>query len=110
MKPLRALLVEDSDNDAELVLHALRSGGFDPDALRVETPDAMRAALRARRFDVVISDFSLPAFSGFGALEVLHDSGLDLPFLLVSGTIGEEVAVDAMRAGAHDYVMKDRLQ
>ena len=110
MKPLRVLLVEDSDNDAELVLHALRAGGFDPDPLRVETPDAMRAALRARRFDLVISDFSLPAFSGFGALEVLHASGVDLPFLLVSGTIGEEVAVDAMRAGAHDYVMKDRLQ
>jgi diguanylate cyclase (GGDEF)-like protein/PAS domain S-box-containing protein len=110
MKPLRVLLVEDSDNDAELVLQALRGGGFDPESLRVETPEAMRAALRARPFDVVISDFSLPGFSGFGALDVLHASGLDLPFLLVSGTIGEEVAVDAMRAGAHDYVMKDHLQ
>ena len=109
-KPLRVLLVEDSDRDAELVLHALRAGGFEPDATRIESASAMRDALFAGRWDVVISDFSLPAFSGLAALEVLHRTGLDLPFILVSGTVGEEDAVSAMRAGAHDYVMKDRLQ
>jgi diguanylate cyclase (GGDEF)-like protein/PAS domain S-box-containing protein len=109
-RPLRVLLVEDSDADAELVLHGLRAGGFAPDAVCVQSAAAMRDALRERRFDVVISDFSLPSFSGTGALEVLHESGFDLPFILVSGTVGEEVAVDAVRAGAHDYLMKDRLQ
>ena len=109
-RPLQVLLVEDSDADAELLLHALRTGGFDPAFVRVQSAAEMRDVLRTRRWDVVISDYSLPSFSGMGALEVLHESGLDLPFLLVSGTIGEDVAVDAVRAGAHDYLMKDRLQ
>jgi len=110
LKPLRVLLVEDTEDDAVLLLRELRRGGFEPYMVRVQTPPAMRAELLSRPWDVVISDFSLPSFSGLQALEVLQETGLDLPFILVSGTIGEEVAVEAMRAGADDYVMKAQLQ
>jgi two-component system cell cycle sensor histidine kinase/response regulator CckA len=106
---LHVLLVEDSEQDAFLINRALRQGGFDPIVERVETPDAMRAALARQAWDVVISDYKLPRFSGTAALQLLQDSGADLPFILVSGTIGEEIAVAAMKAGAHDYVMKDNL-
>jgi diguanylate cyclase (GGDEF)-like protein len=109
-KPLRVLLVEDSENDALLLLRVLRRGGFEPQFERVETPDAMSAALGAQTWDVVISDDTMPHFSGLSALWVLKQSALDIPFILVSGTIGEEGAVEAMKAGAHDYVMKGHLQ
>ena len=109
-KPLRVLLVEDTEDDAVLLLRELRRGHFEPYVVRVQTPATMKAELLARPWDVVISDFSLPSFSGLEALSVLRDTGLDLPFILVSGTIGEEVAVEAMRAGADDYVMKAQLQ
>ena len=104
------LLVEDTEDDAVLLLRELRHGDFEPYVVRVQTPGAMKAELLARRWDVVISDFSLPSFDGLEALSVLRDTGIDLPFILVSGTIGEEVAVEAMRAGADDYVMKAQLQ
>ena len=110
MKPLRVLLVEDTEDDAVLLLRELRRGGFEPYMVRVQTPLAMRAELLARTWDVVISDFSLPSFTGLEALRVLQETGIDVPFILVSGTIGEEVAVEAMRAGADDYVMKAHLQ
>jgi diguanylate cyclase (GGDEF)-like protein/PAS domain S-box-containing protein len=110
MKPLRVLLVEDAEDDAALLLRELRRGGFEPSMVRVQTAEAMKAELLARPWDVVISDFSLPSFSGLEALAVLQGTGMDVPFLLVSGTIGEEVAVEAMRAGADDYVMKAQLQ
>lgn len=109
-KPLRVLLVEDSENDALLLLRALRHGGFEPQLQRVQTLDEMSARLHSQVWDVVISDYSLPHFSGLAALSTLKDSGLDVPFILVSGTIGEEVAVKAMKAGAHDYVMKGNLE
>jgi two-component system, cell cycle sensor histidine kinase and response regulator CckA len=107
--PLRVLLVEDREDDALLVLGALRRGGFEPDFERVETAAAMRAALANRSFELVLSDFSLPGFSAPAALEVLRGCGLDLPFIIVSGTIDDEGAVDAMRAGAHDYLAKGKL-
>jgi diguanylate cyclase (GGDEF)-like protein/PAS domain S-box-containing protein len=110
MKPLRVLLVEDAEDDAVLLLRELRRGGFESSMVRVYTPQAMKEALLSQPWDVVISDFSLPSFSGLEALRVLQETGLDLPFILVSGTIGEEVAVEAMRAGADDYVMKAQLQ
>ncbi|GEM_PF-5573395 len=106
---LRVLLVEDSEHDAFLIERELHQGGFDPIVERVETSDAMRAALARQVWDVVISDHKLPRFSGMAALQLLRDSGADLPFILVSGTIGEETAVAAMKAGAHDYVMKNAL-
>ena len=109
MTTLRILLVEDSPTDAKLIASELRRAGHVIELERVEEPDAMRTALAARAWDVIISDWSMPRFSGLAALAILKESGLDLPFILVSGTVGEEIAVEAMRAGAHDYVLKDRL-
>ncbi|MGH7823282.1 MAG: response regulator [Candidatus Binatia bacterium] len=107
--PLRVLIVEDSPDDAELVVRALRRGGYDPSCERVYTRETMKAALEGRPWDVVISDYSMPGFDGPAALTLLQEKGLDLPFILVSGTVGEETAVAAMKAGAHDYLMKDNL-
>jgi signal transduction histidine kinase/DNA-binding response OmpR family regulator len=106
---LRVLIVEDSEDDALLLVRALRRGGYDPTFERVETAAAMKAALDQQTWDVVISDYAMPHFSALAALTLLKESGLDLPFIIVSGAIGEETAVAAMRAGAHDYVMKDDL-
>ena len=108
-KPLRCLLVEDSENDAMLLLRQLRSGGYDVTSERVDTAEAMRAALDRHPWDVVLADYKMPHFSGPAALELLKASGKGLPFILVSGSIGEEQAVAAMKAGAHDYIMKDKL-
>ena len=107
--PLRLLLVEDSEDDAELALLELRRAGFVPLATRVESAEAMSTALRAEPWDLILSDYSLPSFSGLAALDLYHESGLDIPFFIVSGTIGEELAVEAMRAGAHDYLLKGNL-
>jgi two-component system, cell cycle sensor histidine kinase and response regulator CckA len=106
---LRILLVEDSEDDAFLLMNALAKGGVQPTLLRVETAQAMQAALDKQEWDVVISDYFMPSFSGPDALGVLKEKGLDLPFLIVSGAVEEETAVLAMRAGAHDYIMKDNL-
>jgi diguanylate cyclase (GGDEF)-like protein/PAS domain S-box-containing protein len=104
--PLRVLIVEDSEDDAALLVRALRLGGYEPDFLRVDTPEAMRSALAGREWDIVIADYTMPRFSGLAALEVTQMSGLDLPFILMSGSIGEDIAVTAMKAGAHDYILK----
>jgi diguanylate cyclase (GGDEF)-like protein len=109
-KPLRALIVEDSENDTELLLRELRRGGYEPVHARVETPETMSVELSARIWDVVFSDFTMPRFNAFGALALLRGSGLDLPFIIVSGTIGEDRAVMAMKAGAHDYILKGNLK
>jgi PAS domain S-box-containing protein len=103
------LLVEDSEDDALLLGLILKQGGYDLTSERVDTPELMRAALGRQGWDVVISDYVMPRFSGLAALRILLERGLDLPFLIVSGHIGEETAVAAMKAGAHDYLMKDRL-
>ena len=109
MTALRVLLVEDSEDDAELVRIALEGGGYDPHLERVETPEAMAAALAAGPWDVVISDHNLPRFDAPAALRLLQEHGLAVPFVIVSGAIGEETAVAAMKAGADDYVMKGNL-
>jgi PAS domain S-box-containing protein len=109
-RPVRVLLVEDHEEDAALVERELKRGGFAPDILRVETAEEMRAALRDRSWDVVVADYNLPRFSALGALELLRETGIDLPFIIVSGGIGEEIAAAAMKAGAHDYLMKDTLR
>ncbi len=108
-KPLKLLLVEDSENDAELIVRAVRRGGYDVGVLRVETKEDMLAALRSRDLDLVICDYSLPQFSAPQALELLRASNTDLPFIIVSGTIGEETAVAALKAGAHDFIIKNNL-
>ena len=107
---LRILIVEDSEDDALLVMRELRNGGYDPVFERVETAEAMVAALGKESWDLVIADYVLPKFSGLDALRTLRETGFDLPFILVSGTIGEETAVEAMKAGAHDYIMKNNLK
>lgn len=108
-KPLRVLLVEDSEDDAALTVRALRRA-FDLSYMRVDTAEAMQRALGTEVWDIVLSDHKMPGFDSFGALRLLRESALDLPFIIVSGTIGEDVAVAAMKAGAHDYLLKGHLQ
>lgn len=108
-RPLRVLIVEDSEDDAELLVYELERGCYVPIYERVDTPAAMNAALDKQQWDIVVADYTLPSFSGPAALNLLKERGLDLPFIIVSGTIGEEIAVAAMKAGAHDYLMKGKL-
>ncbi len=108
--PLRLLLVEDSENDALLLVRELTRAGFEPVVERVETAVAMQAALDRQGWDIVLGDYSMPQFGGAAALALLRERGLDVPFIIVSGTIGEERAVAAMKAGASDYVPKDKLK
>lgn len=107
-RPLRVLIVEDRETDAELLLRELRRGGFVPESQRVDTADAMRVAL-GRSWDIVISDWAMPRFSAMAAFSILRQSGLDVPFIIVSGTVGEETAVAAMKIGVHDFMSKDHL-
>ncbi len=107
---LSVLIIEDSEDDALLLVKQIeRSGEYEVDSERVETEDEMRQALWRKTWDVILSDYKMPQFSAPLALEVLKESGLDLPFIVTSGSIGEELAVAAMKAGSHDYVMKDRM-
>ena len=108
-KPLKVLLIEDSEDDAFLLTRKLKIDGFDPLITRVDNAERMKEEIRRENWDVVISDFALPKFDGLSALRIYNESKLDIPFLIVSGTIGEEVAVNAMKQGAHDYLMKDKL-
>jgi PAS domain S-box-containing protein len=103
------LIVEDSQEDVLLILRELRLGGFEPTHAWVDTADETRRALDESHWDVVIADYRIPGFSGLGALELLRERGLDVPFILASGVVGEDTAVEAMRAGANDYVMKRNL-
>ncbi len=108
--PLRALLAEDSEDDALLLARELRRVGYDLSYERVDTPAGMRAALDRQAWDLVLGDYNMPHFSGPAALELVRERDPDVPFIFVSGTIGEDVAVAAMKAGAHDYVMKSNLK
>ncbi len=106
---LRVLFVEDSEVDTELIRAQLARGGYDVEHQRVDTEDAMIAALRNRTWDLVISDFSMPTFDGMRAFELFRAQGYDIPFIFVSGAMGEERAVRAMKAGARDYILKGQL-
>lgn len=108
-KPLCVLIIEDAEDDVLLLVRSLRQAGFEPIYEVAENARSMRAALEKQSWDVIISDYALPQFSGPAALKLLQEIGLDLPFIIVSGTIGEETAVAAMKAGAHDYLMKSNL-
>jgi PAS domain S-box-containing protein len=105
----RVLLVEDCNADAFFTLRALSQGGMQVHFDRVETAAQLEGALAAESWDFILSDYRLPGFDGFAALEVYKKAGLDIPFIVVSGLIGEEQAVKLIKAGAHDYVMKDNL-
>lgn len=108
-KPIRVLLVEDSENDAALLELALQRTGFSTQCERVETGEALAAALDRQDWDLVVADYVMPQFDGLSALALVKEKGLDLPFIIVSGHITDDTAVAAMKAGAHDYVMKDNL-
>src|ERR1043166_2616632 len=101
-KPLRVLMVEDSEDDARLMLRELRGAGYDLTHERVDTAAGLEAALDRHPWDLVIGDYSMPHFSGTAALAILRGRGLDIPYICVSGTITEELAVAAMKAGAND--------
>ena len=107
--PLRVLIVEDSEDDTLLIVRELSKGGLVIDHLRVDTPDALQAALYDGAWDMMITDHNLPEFGSEAAIRQVKEAGHDLPIIIVSGSIGEEVAVAAMKSGAHDYIMKDNL-
>jgi signal transduction histidine kinase len=106
---LNVLIVEDSEYDTKLILRELKRAGYEPDYTRVETHAEMQAALNRRTWDVIISDYTMPEFDGMSGLELLKSNGLDIPFIIVSGSILEAMAVEAMNKGVHDYLMKDNL-
>jgi signal transduction histidine kinase len=108
-KPIRVLLIEDSADDAELVLRELKRGGYAVSHERVQTAAELRAALGRAHFEIVLSDYAMPEFSGPEALSLVKSLSLDMPFIIVSGTVGEEAAVGAMLSGAQDYVLKQSL-
>jgi len=108
-KSLRVLIVEDSKFDARVLLGELEHGGYRPDYELVDNPQDMRAALSAKPWDIVISDYVMPDFSGLDAIRILKESGLYIPIIIVSGKIGEDTAVEAMKTGAHDYLIKGNL-
>lgn len=107
-RPIKILLAEDNASDAELLLRALHKAGFSPEWQRVETEEGFLGALHTG-LDLVLSDYSMPQFTGLRALELIKARHPELPFIVVSGTIGEETAVETMRLGATDYLLKDRL-
>ena len=108
-KPLDLLQVEDSESDASLIVRLLANAGYDVNAERVVTAAQMRAALERQSWDVIVADFYLPQFDAPAALAVLRSAALDIPFIVVSGAMGEDRAVGMMKAGAQDYVMKSNL-
>ncbi|MDB6018857.1 MAG: putative sensor protein [Pedosphaera sp.] len=108
-KPLRILIVEDSEDDTLFLLRELERGGFEPVSERVDSLQSMASALDRRGWDIIVSDHSMPGFGSLDAIRVLKEKELDIPFIVVSGAVGEELAVKAMKAGANDYVMKSQL-
>jgi PAS domain S-box-containing protein len=105
-RPIKVLIVEDSEEDAALLIGTLQRGGYDPTYEIIDTPEAMADALNRQKWDLVISDYSMPLFSGLDALKLLQDQDPDLSFILMTGQVGEDVAVEAMKAGAYDYILK----
>jgi PAS domain S-box-containing protein len=108
-KPLKLLVIEDSKDDCALLLRELQRNGYELKHALVETAEGMKEALAIADWDVIICDYSMPRFNAMEALSILKQSGRDIPFIIVSGAIGEETAVEAMKAGAHDYLMKNNL-
>jgi signal transduction histidine kinase len=106
---LRALIIEDSEDDTQAILRELRRGGYEVEYERVEARPAMETALSQRAWDLILCDYTMPKFSAEGALKTLHQSGLDLPFIVISGIIEEESAVEMLKAGAHDFILKSKF-
>jgi len=108
-KPLRALIVDDSEDDVLLIIRELKKGGYIPAFERVETAPAMKQALTDKLWDIILCDYKMPHFSAPSAIALLKESGIDIPIIIISGAIGEETAVECMRLGAQDYIMKDNF-
>ncbi|HOG22816.1 MAG TPA: response regulator, partial [Flexilinea sp.] len=108
-KNLKVLIIDDSMDDTLLIIRELRRGGYQPEYERVENASEMRSALLKKDWDLILSDYNMPHFSTTEALSILKEFNIDIPFILVSGAIGEENAVQLMKEGAHDYVVKDHL-
>ena len=106
---LRVLMVEDSEDDALLIIRELKKGGYNPVYERVETAAAMKKALKEKQWDIILCDYKMPKFNAPSAIAVLKEANIDIPLIIVSGTIGEETAVECMRLGAQDYIMKGNL-
>src|SRR5882724_174502 len=109
MSRLNILHLEDNPTDGELIQSVLHAAGISCVIERVETRADFQAGLEQKRFDLILSDYTLPSFDGASALELARQKSPEIPFIFVSGTIGEEVAVDSLKRGASDYVLKDRL-
>ena len=107
---LNLLIIEDSEDDAHLLIRKLKKEGYRPDYKIIDNAPDMEAALNNGKWDIIIADYSMPGFSGLNALKILKEKKLDIPFIIVSGIIGEDIAVEAMKAGAHDYIMKKNLK
>ena len=107
---IRILIIEDSERDTKLMVHELRKSFDALEHKRIETAESLIRELREGHWDLILSDYSMPSFTGLDALNILEKSGLDIPFILISGTIGENIAVEVMKAGARDYIMKDHLE
>jgi PAS domain S-box-containing protein len=108
-KKIKTLIIDDSETDAVLLVRELRRGGFEPEFRRVDTAEGLNTALNTGAWDAVICDYKMPQFDGFSALRLFKQRQIDIPFIVVSGMIGEEIAVSMMKAGAHDYLLKDNL-
>jgi len=108
-KPINVLIVDDSEDDAFLLVRELKRGGFNPTHKQVDTGETMIEALDKQTWDIILCDYSMPGFSAFSALNIYKEKEFDIPFIIVSGTIADETAVDAMKSGAHDYIMKNNL-
>jgi signal transduction histidine kinase/CheY-like chemotaxis protein len=108
-KILQILIVEDSEDDALLMLFQIKKGGYEIEYTLVDTAEKMKTALKEKSWDIILSDYVMPHFDGLNALNILKESGIDIPFIIISGVIGEDIAVQAMKAGAQDYLMKNNL-
>src|SRR5260370_8188792 len=107
---VRVLVVEDSEDDSTLLVRELSRGGFDVDHQRVDTQTSMTVALENGKWDLVICDYSMPSFSGLEALKLLRTTDSEVPFIFLSGTLGEDIAVEALKKGAQDYVTKSNMK
>ena len=109
MQPVKLVLVEDMPMEAEIAIRQLESGGFSCNWKRVDSEQLLRRTLAESNPDLILSDFTLPGFDGLSALEIAHEVSPDTPFIFLSGTIGEERAIDALQRGAYDYVLKTNM-
>ena len=108
-KALRVLMVEDSEDDALLLIRAIKKGGYNPEYERVAAAAAMKKALHGKKWDIILCDYTMPGFNAPLAIDVLKEANIDIPLIVVSGTIGEETAIQCMRFGAKDYILKPNL-